>query len=64
MSAGPAGQGTETRGHLVQIERLSKIVVRAGIQPRDAVANAVTRGQKKNGRCRPAGSHLVENVDS
>src|SRR5262249_1554858 len=61
----PPPQSGDARDQLTERERLDQVVVSAGIESRNAIANAAQRGQKQNWRryrCTTEGLHKLQRV--
>jgi hypothetical protein len=59
VAAGAPQQGAHARVQLVERERLDEVVVGAGVEPRDAVADLVARGQHEDRRAVAAGAQAA-----
>lgn len=56
----PADQGADAGQQLLEGERLAEIIVRARVEPSDAVAHSVAGGQEQHGRITPGRSIAAE----
>src|SRR5690242_3858366 len=50
QSSCPAQQGPDARQEFLELERLGEVIIRAAVEPADAVLDGVSRGQHENGQ--------------